>query len=467
MVLLAPLQRRRHVGRTIEHIADIADRHGVEDAVHRLLRHTRTLVHPLHAVRWGHPWPSLPLCVSNACDMVWWKGPCSPLIDETTSRRLGHEIGIDRDDREPIQSQIARQIRALVLSGRLQAADEAALDPRPVGGAERRPRHGGGGLRAAPQRRLSRNPFRLRHQGRRRTPRSAADLGPQGEAGAGGTRRRPARTGEASAPASSTGKTCRMTTGGGLLPAASGDPPPGDTARHDDAFGWLPLREAIHGAYEWRGISCAADQVIVTAGGLDAFDLMGRAILQPGDEWFEEPGYPTARRICSLGGVAVCPVPSMPRVSSSPTADGGGGTRRLRHPGAAISDRRHHAARAASRTPRLGGRGQSRMHHRGRLRQRDRYVGRPLPALMSLETKGAVIYAGTFSKVFSPSSGWATSWCRSPLVPRFPAGAPVAWSTPFADGAAGLAEYVTRAPPSTSAACAASMPHAAAPSSRR
>jgi len=31
-----------------------------------------------------------------------------------------------------------------------------------------------------------------------------------------------------------------------------------------------------------------------------------------------------------------------------------------------------------------------------------RYVGRPLPALMSLDKRASVIYSGTFSKVFSP-----------------------------------------------------------------
>ena len=31
-----------------------------------------------------------------------------------------------------------------------------------------------------------------------------------------------------------------------------------------------------------------------------------------------------------------------------------------------------------------------------------RYVGKPLPALMSLDKRARVIYTGTFSKVFSP-----------------------------------------------------------------
>jgi len=38
-----------------------------------------------------------------------------PLLGTSAS-----EIGIDRDDREPIQGQIARQLRSLVLSGRLK-----------------------------------------------------------------------------------------------------------------------------------------------------------------------------------------------------------------------------------------------------------------------------------------------------------------------------------------------------------
>ena len=87
--------------------------------------------------------------------------------------------------------------------------------------------------------------------------------------------------------------------------------PPVTLLEHNDPYGWMPLREAIaRHLFEWRGISCTADQVIVTAGGLDAFDLIGRAILKPHDEvWFEDPGYPTARRIFSLGGVTAVPVP--------------------------------------------------------------------------------------------------------------------------------------------------------------
>jgi GntR family transcriptional regulator/MocR family aminotransferase len=181
--------------------------------------------------------------------------------------------------------------------------------------------------------------------------------------------------------------------------------PPVTLLEHSDAFGWLPLREAIaRHLYEWRGISCGTDQVIVTAGGVDAFDLVARAVLEEGDRiWIEEPGYLTARRVFAQGGVSVVPVP-------------------VDHEGLAVSVGREHAvnARAAFVTP-------ARQYPTGvtmplarRLELLDwaadagaivieddydseyRYVGRPLPALMSLDKRASVIHSGTFSKVFSP-----------------------------------------------------------------
>ena len=198
--------------------------------------------------------------------------------------------------------------------------------------------------------------------------------------------------------------------------------PPVALLEHNDPFGWLALREAIsRHLYEWRGISCGAEQVIVTAGGLDAFDLIGRAILDAGNKvWFEEPGYPTARRIFSLGGVTAVPVP----------VDGEGLM-------VAQGMARAADARAAFVTP-------ARQYPTGvtmplarRLELLDwaaeadaivieddydseyRYVGRPLPALMSLDKRARVIYTGTFSKVFSPIVRLGYIVVPKALVPRF------------------------------------------------
>ncbi|MCA3555258.1 PLP-dependent aminotransferase family protein [Aestuariivirga sp.] len=322
-----------------------------------------------------------------------------PLLGTSSS-----EIGIDRGDREPIQSQIARQLRSLVLSGRLkpqtrlpstralseelnvaratvveayeQLLSEGYLETRSGSGTRVAAELPDSLLVSAPKER-AREPSRA---GARREP------------------ARPFRSGLvdwANFPHDDWGR----------LLGRFWRNPPVTLLEHNDPFGWLPLREAIaRHLYEWRGIGCAPEQVIVTAGGLDAFDLIGRSILKPGDEvWFEEPGYPTARRIFSLGGVTAVPVPV--------DAEGMAVTRGCE---------RAEGARAAFVTP-------ARQYPTGvtmplarRLELLDwaaeagatvieddydseyRYVGKPLPALMSLDKRARVIYTGTFSKVFSP-----------------------------------------------------------------
>lgn len=323
-----------------------------------------------------------------------------PLLGTSAS-----EIGIDRHDREPLQSQIARQIRALVLDGRLKPqarlpstralAEELAVARATIveayeqlqGEGYLETRSGSGTRIAAelPESLLASAPVRKPsaaavHRTARREP------------------ARPFRSGLVdweNFPHDDWGR----------LLGRFWRNPPVTLLEHNDPFGWAPLREAIaRHLYEWRGISCAAEQVIVTAGGLDAFDLIGRAILGTGDQvWIEEPGYPTARRVFAMGGVAVVPVP-------------------VDEEGLVVARGRDKAAlaRAAFVTP-------ARQYPTGvtmplarRLELLDwaheasaivieddydseyRYVGRPLPALMSLDQRARVIYSGSFSKVFSP-----------------------------------------------------------------
>jgi len=322
-----------------------------------------------------------------------------PLLGTSAS-----EIGIDRDDREPLQSQIARQIRALVLDGRLKPqarlpstralAEELGVARATIveayeqlqGEGYLETRSGSGTRIAAelPESLLA-----------------AAARKPSAPAAHRTARREPARPFRSGLvdwenfPHDDWGR----------LLGRFWRNPPVTLLEHNDRFGWLPLREAIaRHLYEWRGISCAAEQVIVTAGGLDAFDLIGRAILGAGDQvWIEEPGYPTARRVFAMGGVTVVPVP-------------------VDDEGLVVARGRDKAAgaRAAFVTP-------ARQYPTGvtmplarRLELLDwaheasaivieddydseyRYVGRPLPALMSLDQRARVIYSGSFSKVFSP-----------------------------------------------------------------
>ncbi|MDE2445108.1 MAG: PLP-dependent aminotransferase family protein [Alphaproteobacteria bacterium] len=181
--------------------------------------------------------------------------------------------------------------------------------------------------------------------------------------------------------------------------------PPIALLEHNDPLGWLPLRHAIsQHLFEWRGLECEAEQVIVTAGGMDAFDLIQRATLKAGDAlWLEEPGYATARHVFAQAGLKIISVP-------------------VDAEGLVVERGRKMAphAKAAFVTP-------ARQYPTGvtmplsrRLELLDwaagagatiieddydseyRYVGRPLPALMSLDSQARVIYSGTFSKVFSP-----------------------------------------------------------------
>jgi GntR family transcriptional regulator/MocR family aminotransferase len=337
--------------------------------------------------------------------MVWTKEPGFASVNRPLLGASASEIGIDRGDREPIQSQIARQLRALVLSGRLKpqaklpstralseelnvaraTVVEAYEQLLSEGYLETR---SGSGTRVAaelPESLLTSATPKPR-------PLPGTRIGPRREPA------RPFRSGLVdweNFPHDDWGR----------LLGRFWRNPPVTLLEHNDPFGWLPLREAIaRHLFEWRGISCDADQVIVTAGGLDAFDLIGRAVFSEGDKvWFEEPGYPTARRIFSLGGVSVVAVP----------VDG---------EGLIVSRGLEKApdARAAFVTP-------ARQYPTGvtmplarRLELLDwaaeagaivieddydseyRYVGRPLPALMSLDKRNLVIYTGTFSKVFSP-----------------------------------------------------------------
>ena len=181
--------------------------------------------------------------------------------------------------------------------------------------------------------------------------------------------------------------------------------PPIALLEHNDPFGWQPLRQAIAAhIFEWRGIECEAAQVVMTAGGADAFELIRGAIFKPGDAiWLEEPGYATARRVFSLGGLQVSPVAVdqeglivSQAIAKSPHARGAFVTPARQYPtGVTMPLSRRLELLAWAKTS-------SAIVIEDDYDSEYRYVGRPLPALMSLDRSESVIYSGTFSKVFSP-----------------------------------------------------------------
>jgi GntR family transcriptional regulator/MocR family aminotransferase len=80
---------------------------------------------------------------------------------------------------------------------------------------------------------------------------------------------------------------------------------------YGEPAGYRPLREAIAEHIRFaRGLDCAPEQVIVTSGAQQAFDVLFRLLLDPGDRaWIEEPGYLDVRAALVAAGASLIAVP--------------------------------------------------------------------------------------------------------------------------------------------------------------
>jgi GntR family transcriptional regulator/MocR family aminotransferase len=180
--------------------------------------------------------------------------------------------------------------------------------------------------------------------------------------------------------------------------------------------GHYPLRAAItrHIALT-RAVVCVPDDVLVTAGAQQAFDLLARVLVTPNDTVvaIEDPGYPPMRVAFAAAGARVVPVAVDDEgliVEQLP-----GDVRIIcvcpshQFPlGVTMSARRRQALVAFAR-------------RRGAVIIEDdydgefRYEGSPLEALRTAEAEDVVCYVGTFSKCMLPAlrlgfivaPGWA------------------------------------------------------------
>lgn len=192
-------------------------------------------------------------------------------------------------------------------------------------------------------------------------------------------------------------------------------------------FGYPPsaglpeLREAIaaHVAFT-RAVACVPDDVIVTSGAQQAFDLLARVLVVPGRTRvaIENPGYPPLRAPFHAAGAALVPVPvddeglcvdALPPdvrvVCVTPSHQSPTGVALSLRRRAALLDfaRRHDAVIVED-------------DYDGEFR----FGGRPLDALQMLDREGRVFYVGTFSKSLFPAlrKGFvvAPAWAREALV---------------------------------------------------
>ncbi|MBX5462985.1 MAG: PLP-dependent aminotransferase family protein [Steroidobacteraceae bacterium] len=181
------------------------------------------------------------------------------------------------------------------------------------------------------------------------------------------------------------------------------------------------LREAIarHVSLT-RAVACNADDVVVTSGAQQAFNLLARVLVTPGKTVvaLEDPGYPPMREAFVSCGAKLAPVP----------VDSEG----------IVVERIPHGARIVCVTPShqfpmgcvMSARRRAALLDFARRRRavviEDDYdgefshTGRPLDALKTLDTAHCVFYVGTFSKCLFPALrlGFVVvpAWAREAVI---------------------------------------------------
>jgi GntR family transcriptional regulator/MocR family aminotransferase len=186
--------------------------------------------------------------------------------------------------------------------------------------------------------------------------------------------------------------------------------------------GHAPLRAAI-AAYlaVSRGIACAPDRIIVTAGYQGALALSGMVLLRAGDQvWLEDPGYLFARQ--ALSAMRARPVPV--RVDAEGLRVSEGMARAPRARLAVVTPSHQCPLGMALALPRRFALLEWARAAGGWILEDDydseyRYAGHPLPALKSLDSQDRVLYVGSFSKVLFPGLRLGYMVVPASLIPRF------------------------------------------------
>lgn len=174
---------------------------------------------------------------------------------------------------------------------------------------------------------------------------------------------------------------------------------------YPDPTGYKPLRRAIASYLGIsRGISCSYEQVFITPGYRGALELICRAVLQKGDSgWYEDPGYIYARNFLQRMEMHLIPIPV-----DSEGIDVTFGLKQAVGARFALVTPSHQCPMGVSLSL------SRRLELLAWAKQQQswiieddydsefRYLGRPLPALKSLDQDGRVLYTSTFSKVLFP-----------------------------------------------------------------
>lgn len=191
-----------------------------------------------------------------------------------------------------------------------------------------------------------------------------------------------------------------------------------DLLDYGDARGHLPLREAIAGRMRAHGVAVSAAEILITSGAQQGLDLVFRLLACPGDRVaLESPTYGMALSLCRFHGLALRGIPMR--------ADGmdlGVLEKTLRrervvlvytmpnfHNPMGITTSQAHreqllALCEAHRVPIVEDGFEEEM----------KYFGMAVLPIKSMDTRGVVLYVGTFSKVVFP--GLRVGWIAAPAA---------------------------------------------------
>lgn len=191
---------------------------------------------------------------------------------------------------------------------------------------------------------------------------------------------------------------------------------------YPDPAGLLGLRTATAAYLQVaRGIQCTPSQVFITSGYNNTLQLIMQALFKPGDSvWVEDPGYPPTRTLLAQAGMQAVPV----RVDAEGLVVEAGIVQEPRARAAVVTPAHHSPLCLSLSLPRRQALLDWAERSSAWIVEDDydgeyRYVGRPLPALKSLDQQGRVLYSGTFSKVLFPGMRLAYLVVPEAQAPRF------------------------------------------------
>jgi GntR family transcriptional regulator/MocR family aminotransferase len=195
-----------------------------------------------------------------------------------------------------------------------------------------------------------------------------------------------------------------------------------DHLGYGDPRGIIALRQSVRDYVQVaRGVQCAPEQIVITAGTQQAVAIVARLLPGPGAEvWVEDPGYPLTRHALVAIGAKVRPVPV-----DECGLDVAAGIRRAPRAQAAFVTPSHQfptgvVLSMARRLELLAwAREQGAWIIEDDYASEFRYGGRPLESLQGLDDAERVIYVGTLNKALFPGLRLGYAVVPPALMPHF------------------------------------------------